>query len=85
MKVVGNRLLVRFVEKEQKDNGGIVVTGQAEEVSDRAEVVLVGNEVEEGLVSKGDVVVVSHAFGNEVDLNGDKCNVVNMENVLVVL
>ena len=86
MKVIGNRLLVEFVEetKEAKENE-IVLVREETKASDKARVVLLGNEVDGDLVAEGDIVVVDRYFGNEIDVDGNVCHVVAMESVLVVL
>jgi co-chaperonin GroES (HSP10) len=85
MKVLGNRLLIEFVEEKVEESSDIIVVPGKKEASDRAKVVAVGSEVEKDLVEVDDIVVVDRYYGNTVDVDGRICNVVEFDSVLVVL
>jgi co-chaperonin GroES (HSP10) len=83
MRVIGNRLLISFVE-EKKEENAILTAGADQKQSDRAVVVAVGNAIDIE-VEVGEIVLVSGLYGNTVDVDGKVCHVVEAENVLMVL
>ncbi len=85
LKPLGERALVKMVEREQTTESGIVLPDTAKEKPQTAEVVAVG-EFEEGVkVEVGDVVVLRKFAGTEVDLDGEEHLIVKMEDVLGVI
>jgi len=86
MKVIGNRLLVSFVEKEEQKEDAILVANKKEELSDRAEVVAVGDGVDaKHGVKEGDLVLVTHCYGNPIEVDGKTCNIAEFDQVLMIL
>jgi chaperonin GroES len=69
-KPLGERALVRIVEREETTASGIVLPDTAKEKPQTAEVVAVG-QFEDGIqVSEGDVIVFAKYSGTEINLEG---------------
>jgi chaperonin GroES len=85
LKPLGERALVKMVEREQTTESGIVLPDTAKEKPQTAEVVAVG-EFEEGVkVEVGEVVVLRKFAGTEVDLDGEEHLIVKIEDILGVV
>jgi chaperonin GroES len=70
-KPLGERALVKLVEREETTASGIVLPDTAKEKPQTAQVIAVG-EFENGVrVSEGDVVVFAKYSGTEITLDGE--------------
>jgi chaperonin GroES len=84
-KPLGERALVRIVEREEKTASGIVLPDTAKEKPQTAEVVAVG-EFENGKgVSEGDVVVFAKYSGTEISLEGEDYMILDGDDILGVV
>ena len=83
-KPLGDRALVKLVEREETTPSGIVLPDTAREKPQTAEVVAVGAH-EDVKVSVGDVVVLRKYSGTEVELDGEEHRIVEAENILGVV
>ncbi len=83
-KPLGDRALVKIVEREEQTASGIVLPDTAKEKPHTAEVVAVGSH-EDVKVSVGDVVVVRKYSGTEVKLDGAEHRIVDAEDILGVV
>jgi chaperonin GroES len=83
-KPLGERALVKMVEREQTTESGIVLPDTAKEKPQTAEVVAVGasDEVE---VSAGDVVVLAKYAGTEVKIEEEEHLIVDADDILGVV
>ena len=85
MKLVplGDRVVVKTVETEEKTSGGIIIPDTAKEKPVMGKVVAVGNddEVKENL-KVGDKVIYAKYGGTEVELDGDQFIVLAYGDVL---
>ena len=84
IKPLGERALVKEVEREETTASGIVLPDTAKEKPQTAEVVAVGAH-EEVKVSVGDVVVLSKYSGTEIELDGEEYRIVEAKNILGVV
>ena len=89
---LGDRILVKRVEEEQKSAGGIIIPDTAKEKPIQAEVVAVGSgrkdkngKVHELEVKAGDRVLFSKYGGTEVKLDGAEHLILREDDVLAVL
>jgi chaperonin GroES len=82
-KPLGDRLLVKTVEEANTTASGIIIPDNAKEKPNRAEVVAVGNEVED--VKVGDTVVYGKYAGTELVLEGSDYIVLELSDVLGVI
>lgn len=84
-KPLGERALVKLVEREEKTESGIVLPDTAKEKPQTAEVVAVG-EFEDGVkVSPGDVVVFAKYSGTEIKLDGEEYMILDADDILGVV
>ncbi|HZY66301.1 MAG: co-chaperone GroES [Actinomycetota bacterium] len=84
-KPLGERALVKMVEREQTTASGIVLPDTAKEKPQTAEVVAVG-EFENGVkVSEGDVIVFAKYSGTEIKLDGDDYMILDADDILGVV
>ena len=73
---LSNRVVIKFVEAEEKSVGGIILTAAAQEKPQIAEVISVGpGKVEDGVlvpmtVKVGDKVIASKYAGTAVKIDG---------------
>ena len=84
-KPLGERALVRVVEREETTASGIVLPDTAKEKPQTAEVVAVG-QFEDGIqVSEGDVIVFAKYSGTEISLEGDDYMILDADDILGVV
>ena len=84
-KPLGERALVRIVEREETTASGIVLPDTAKEKPQTAEVVAVG-QFEDGIqVSEGDVIVFAKYSGTESNLEGDDYMILDADDILGIV
>ena len=84
-KPLGDRALVKLVEREETTPSGIVLPDTAKEKPQTAEVVAVG-EFENGVkVNQGDVIVFAKYSGTEISLNGEDYMILDADDILGVV
>ncbi|MDP8899867.1 MAG: co-chaperone GroES [Actinomycetota bacterium] len=84
-KPLGERALVRVVEREETTASGIVLPDTAKEKPQTAEVVAVG-QFEDGIqVSEGDVIVFAKYSGTEINLEGDDYMILDADDILGIV
>ena len=89
---LGDRVLVKRVEEEEKTKGGIIIPDTAKEKPIEGEVVAVGSGKvnDDGSVTKlavkvGDRVLFGKYSGTEVKLDGEERLIVREDDILAVL
>ena len=89
MKLVplGDRVVLKQVEAEEKTKSGIILTSAAQEKPQEAEVIAVGPGTEEVKmeVKAGDKVIYSKYAGTEVKLDGEEYIVVKQGDILAIV
>jgi len=94
MKMVplGDRVIVRLIEQEEKTKGGIIIPDTAKERPQEGEVVAVGKgrrtnsgERLEPEVKKGDRVLFTKYAGNEIEMDSAKYLVMKEDDILAIL
>ena len=83
-KPLGDRALVKLVEREETTPSGIVLPDTAKEKPQTAEVVAFG-EGEEVKVSEGDVIVFAKYSGTEISLDGEDYMILDADDILGVV
>ena len=84
-KPLGERALVRIIEREETTASGIVLPDTAKEKPQTAEVVAVG-QFEDGVqVSEGDVIVFAKYSGTEINLEGDDYMILDADDILGIV
>lgn len=93
MKLVplGDRVVLKQASPEEKTKSGIILTSQAQEKPQQAEVVAVGpGGMVDGKevtmqVKAGDMVIYSKYAGNEVKLDGKEYIIVKQNDILAIV
>jgi len=89
MKLVplGDRVVLKQVEAEEKTKSGIILTSAAQEKPQEATVIEVGPGTEDVKmeVKKGDKVIYSKYAGTEVKLDGENYMIVKQADILAVV
>ena len=91
LKPLHDRVILKAMEPEEKTKGGIILTSNAKEKPEMAEVVAVGpggmvDGKEIGMVVKvGDKVLTSKYSGTEVKVDGEEYTIVRQSDILAVV
>ena len=91
IKPLGERVVIKKLEAEEKTKSGIVLPGQAQEKPQIAEVVAVGpGGIVDGKeivmeVKIGDKVIFPKYSGTEVKLDGEEYTIVEQSKLLAVI
>lgn len=90
IKPLGDRVVIKKVEVEEKTKSGIVLPGSAKEQPQIAEVVAVGagiteDEKKKNEVKVGDKVIFSKYSGTEVKMDGVEYTIVKLADLLAVV
>ena len=91
LKPLGDKVVVKFVEAEEKTQGGIILSSAAQEKPQIAEIISVGpggiidgKEVKME-VSVGEKVILSKYAGTEVKLGKDEYTVCRQSDILAIV
>ena len=84
IKPLGDRVVIKRLEAEEKTASGIVLPGQAKEQPQMAQVVAVGPGTDEVKmeVADGDVVIFSQYAGTEVKDEGESYTILAQRDIL---
>lgn len=91
IKPLQNRVVIKFVEAEEKTKGGIILTASAQEKPQVAEVVAVGpGKVEDGKtvpvsVKVGEKVIASKYAGTMVKFDGVEYTILSEDDIFAVV
>ena len=90
IKPLGDRVVIKKVEVEEKTKSGIILTGSAKEEPQVAEIVAIGagilnDEKKKDEVKVGDKVIFSKYAGSEVKVDGEEYTILKIADVLAVL
>ncbi len=92
LKPIGDRVILKVSETEEKTEGGIVIPDTAKERPQRAEVVAVGSGSVDDKgerialeVQVGDKVIFGKFSGSEVKLEGEKYLLVRESDILAIV
>ena len=84
-KPLGERALVKVVEREETTQSGIVLPDTAKQKPQTAEVVAVG-QLENGVkVNEGNVIVFAKYSGTEITLDGEDYMILDSDDILGVV
>ena len=87
IKPLGDRVLIKRLEAEEKTKSGIVLPGAAKEQPQMAEVLAVGPGTEDVKmeVKTGDKVIFTKFAGTEVKLDGEEVILVSQKDILAIV
>jgi len=91
IKPLGDRVIVKFKEREEVTKSGIVLPDTVKEKPQIAEVIEVGpggivdGEKVEMVVKKGDKVIVSKYAGTEIKIDGQELTIIRQDDILAVV
>lgn len=91
LKPLGDRVVIKQLEAEEKTKGGIILTNQSKEKPQEAEVLAVGpgatvdGKVVPMQVKVGDRVIYSKYAGTEVKIDGEEVIIVKESDILAVV
>lgn len=90
LKPLADRVVIKMVESEETTKSGIILSGNAQEKPQIAEVLEVGpgkeidGKIGKMLVKKGDKVVVNKYAGIEIKYEGQDLIIVKQEDILAI-
>ena len=93
IKPLGNRVLIKMKEGEEKTKSGIILSGSAQEKPQVAEVIEVGpgellkdsSERSKMEVKKGDNIIISEYAGTKVKYEGQEYIIVKQDDILAIV
>ncbi len=91
IKPLGDRVVIKRLEAEEKTKSGIVLPGQAKEQPQMAEIVAVGpGATEDGKfvpmeVKVGDVIIFSKYAGTEIKYDGIEYTIMSQKDILAIV
>jgi chaperonin GroES len=92
VKPLGDRIVVRRVEEEEVQRGGIIIPDTAKEKPQQGEVLAVGpgRVTDDGKrlpieVKVGDRILMGKYAGTEVKLDGEECLILREDDVLAII
>lgn len=90
VKPLGERVVIKMVEAEEKTKSGIVLPGSAKEKPQMAVVIAVGagitsDEKKKDEIKAGDKVIFSKFAGTEVKLEGEELIIIKLSDILAVV
>ena len=91
LKPLSDRVILKALEAEEKTKGGIILTANAKEKPEMAEVVAVGpGGMVDGkevvmTVKVGDKVITSKYSGTQVKLDGEEVTIVRQNDILAIV
>ncbi|WMJ78565.1 MULTISPECIES: co-chaperone GroES [unclassified Sedimentibacter] len=90
VKPLGERVVIKMVEAEEKTKSGIVLPGTAKEKPQIAEVIAVGagitsDEKKKDEIKVGDKVIFSKFAGTEVKIDSEELIIIKLSDVLAVV
>ncbi len=90
LRPLGDRVVIKKVEVEEKTKSGIVLPGSAQEQPQMAEVVAVGSDIlndekKKEQIKVGDKVIFSKYAGSEIKIDGEELNILKLSDILAVV
>ena len=83
---LGDRVLVKRLDAEEKTQSGIILPGSAQEKPQMAEVIAVGPGTEEVKmeVKAGDRVIFSKYAGTDIKMDGEDVIIMSQKDILAI-
>lgn len=89
LRPIGDKIIIRKIEVEQKTKGGLLLPDAAKEAPQYAEVLAIGPEIlsddkKKDQVKVGDKVVFTKYAGTEIEVNNEKLTICKLSDLLAV-
>ena len=90
LKPLGDRVVIKLVEAEEKTKSGIVLPSSAKEQPQMAEVVAIGADIlnddkKKDQIKVNDRVIFSKYAGTEVKIDGEEYTILKLNDILAVV
>lgn len=90
LRPLGDRVVIKKVEVEEKTKSGIVLPSSAKEQPQMAEVIAIGadilnDEKKKDQIKIGDKVIFSKYAGTEIKVDGDELTILKLTDILAVV
>jgi chaperonin GroES len=90
LKPLGDRVVIKKVEAEEKTKSGIVLPSTAKEQPQMAEVIAIGadivnDEKKKDQIKVNDKVIFSQYAGTEVKVDGEEYTILKLNDILAVV
>jgi chaperonin GroES len=90
LKPLGDRVVIKKVEVEEKTKSGIVLPSSAKEQPLMAEVIAIGDEItndekKKDQVKIGDTVIFTKYAGTEIKLDDEEVTILKLSDILAVV
>lgn len=90
LKPLGDRVVIKKIEAEEKTKSGIVLPSSAKEQPQMAEVVAIGaditnDEKKKDQIKISDKVIFSQYAGTEVKIDGEEYTILKLNDILAVV
>ena len=82
---IGDRILLKVEAAETKTAGGLIIPDTAQEKTQVAKVIAVGDDKDVIKVKKGDRVMYDKYAGTSVKIDGDDHLVVKMQDIIAIV
>lgn len=90
LKPLGDRLIIKKVEAEEKTKSGIVLPNTAKEQPQMAEILAIGNDIlndekKKDLLKVGDKVIFAKYAGTEIKVDGEEVTILKLSDILAIV
>ncbi|CAK7025063.1 co-chaperone GroES [Tissierella carlieri] len=90
LRPLGDRIVIKKVEVEEKTKSGIVLPSTAKEQPQMAEVVAIGaditnDEKKKDQIKAGDKVIFSKYAGTEIKVDGEELTILKLSDILAIV
>ena len=90
LKPLGDRVVIKKVEAEEKTKSGIVLPSSAKEQPQMAKVIAIGadiinDEKKKDQIKVGDTVIFSKYSGTEIKVDGEELTVLKLSDLVAVV
>jgi len=90
LRPLGDRIVIKKVEVEEKTKSGIVLPSTAKEQPQMAEVVAIGaditnDEKKKDQIKVGDKVIFSKYAGTEIKVDGEELTILKLSDILSIV
>ncbi len=90
LRPLGDRIVIKKVEVEEKTKSGIVLPSTAKEQPQMAEVVAIGaditnDEKKKDQIKVGDKVIFSKYAGTEIKVDGEELTILKLTDILAIV